>query len=746
MQIIRKLMKPEKSNKFLTWLHDYIWTEPCLGSSNFILEDNWMQFTESVTPLHCAAFLRIPNLIEWLVSEGVATNGMSVVGSPLHCAILGTDVFTSAIDEATDYGFIECVGAPEDTTYAAIRALIRCQADVNQVYWRRKGKTYVSALYLLLRGWASDIKALCRCINLLLNAGATLDGRAVAVAKFNERDVSVVECFGADHVEKTYRAEFLDILRSCKDSACAENQMAEFSVVDDTSKQQNVDLLQSTLRFAARFQQLPSLEKLLAIDKVDVNAADDVEGLNALHIAAKYGNIDAASILLSHGADVNAISSFGNTPLHECAWRRDTTMVSLLLSKDAITDIQNKIHNTAWSTAAIHDNIAMLEMFEATYEGQEDTICELLALKHGPLFRAAESGRAEEATVFLASNTRRANLVDEDGYNLSHRVRYMSFGLLKTLTQQGLDVRAIDKLGRTALHVIAESELPQTFSNENVRLLLAQGCDPDHISHPHGTALHALLANKSFMNETDVIKNVDYVQLFFSESVKTAVDGGGMTVLDACTTKAWHTPGFIEVFNCLLLYGMQSGTDRDLFADLVNQLLGVPDPAWTSEHLFLPRASNILRKLLTIHPDPSVIVHGLKGRRAAVWAARHSLSDLLLDLVNKGVSLTYKVEELESECVLQAMMRGHHEDAVLRSVLDLSSDHDLETKSKISGSMLHLLCAKDSSARAVVVPMLLDRGLDVDAACDNGRTPLMMAASSGRLEHLRCLLARGASV
>jgi len=112
MQLIRKLMKPEKSNKFLTWLHDYIWTEPYLRSSEFVLEDNWMQFTESVTPLHCAAFLRIPSLIEWLVSEGVATNGMSVVGSPLHCAILGIDVFTSAMDEASNNDLFDSLDAP----------------------------------------------------------------------------------------------------------------------------------------------------------------------------------------------------------------------------------------------------------------------------------------------------------------------------------------------------------------------------------------------------------------------------------------------------------------------------------------------------------------------------------------------------------------------------------------------------------------------------------------------------------
>lgn len=167
-----------------------------------------------------------------------------------------------------------------------------------------------------------------------------------------------------------------------------------------------------------------------------------------------------------------------------------------------------------------------------------------------------------------------------------------------------------------------------------------------------------------------------------------------MTVLDIGTTKAWYTPDFIQVFDCLLLYGMQLGTHRDLFADLVNQLLGSEDPTRPPGHLFLSRTSNILLKLLTINPDPFVIVHGLNGRRMAVWAARHSMSDLLLDLVTRGVSLTYKVEELESECVLQAIMRGHHEDAVLRTVLDLSSDQDLETKSKTSRSLLHLLCAK----------------------------------------------------
>lgn len=300
---------------------------------------------------------------------------MTTIGSPLHCAIIGGDVFNSVTHDAeTDYDFMESPGAPAGTTHATIKALLRCQADVKQAYLRRKGETYVSPLYLLSRAWASDIQALCQCIKLLLSAGATLDRNAGAVAIFKERDVSVIGCFGPEHVEKTYQAEFLDVLRSCRDSAYAEGRIAEFSGMGDTSKQQNVELLQSALRFAARFQQLPSLEKLLAINRIDINAADDAEGLNALHIAAKYGNIDAASMLLAHGADVNAISSLGNTPLHERAGRRDTTMVSLLLSKGARTNIQNKIQDIAWTTTAIQDNIAMLKLFEDTYEGQKDTI------------------------------------------------------------------------------------------------------------------------------------------------------------------------------------------------------------------------------------------------------------------------------------------------------------------------------------------------------------------------------------
>lgn len=84
----------------------------------------------------------------------------------------------------------------------------------------------------------------------------------------------------------------------------------------------------------------------------------------------------------------------------------------------------------------------------------------------------------------------------------------MSFGLLSILIQQGLDVKVTDKLGRTALHVIAESKLPQSTSKEIIRLPIAQGCDPGHLSHSDATASHTLLSNESFMNESNVIERL----------------------------------------------------------------------------------------------------------------------------------------------------------------------------------------------------------------------------------------------
>lgn len=58
-------------------------------------------------------------------------------------------------------------------------------------------------------------------------------------------------------------------------------------------------------------------------------------GNTALHAAAGQGKIEAARVLLDHGADPNAMNGWGETPLHCAVGQRQPGMVTFLLERGA---------------------------------------------------------------------------------------------------------------------------------------------------------------------------------------------------------------------------------------------------------------------------------------------------------------------------------------------------------------------------------------------------------------------------
>src|SRR5437879_5125415 len=93
------------------------------------------------------------------------------------------------------------------------------------------------------------------------------------------------------------------------------------------------------LHRAARTGNLEQLRSLL--DRgVNVNAAD-ARGGTALHDAAWAGEAGIVSLLLSHGADVNARhSEAGSTPLHYAITTNHLQVAELLIAQGA--DVQAK--------------------------------------------------------------------------------------------------------------------------------------------------------------------------------------------------------------------------------------------------------------------------------------------------------------------------------------------------------------------------------------------------------------------
>jgi ankyrin repeat protein len=65
---------------------------------------------------------------------------------------------------------------------------------------------------------------------------------------------------------------------------------------------------------AAGFAGMPTLLKLLLDFEANPNACNP-EGLTALHSVARTHNTECAVLLLEYGADLNAMSSNGRTPL-----------------------------------------------------------------------------------------------------------------------------------------------------------------------------------------------------------------------------------------------------------------------------------------------------------------------------------------------------------------------------------------------------------------------------------------------
>lgn len=89
----------------------------------------------------------------------------------------------------------------------------------------------------------------------------------------------------------------------------------------------------SMLITAASKNQLLAMNELLGLG-VSPNSAD-YDRRSALHIACAEGHLEAANLLLEHGATVNVRDRFGLTPLDEAVKSRNNLLVKALVTKGA---------------------------------------------------------------------------------------------------------------------------------------------------------------------------------------------------------------------------------------------------------------------------------------------------------------------------------------------------------------------------------------------------------------------------
>ena len=76
---------------------------------------------------------------------------------------------------------------------------------------------------------------------------------------------------------------------------------------------------------------------LLDVGKANVNAKNN-DSSTSLHYAALAGHIEAVTLLIERGAEINPINEYNQTPLDKAHMfnRTDTNMIAFLKTKGAV--------------------------------------------------------------------------------------------------------------------------------------------------------------------------------------------------------------------------------------------------------------------------------------------------------------------------------------------------------------------------------------------------------------------------
>lgn len=182
-----------------------------------------------------------------------------------------------------------------------------------------------------------------------------------------------------------------------------------------------MQLAESTVHVALR---LPPAEALIRLRKLFDSKADisevDTDGKTALHVAARKGNADIATVLLETGADPNAtIPSDGSVPLHLAAMKNHAIVACVLMKRMANPESQDIFGATPLHHAVKNSADAVVSVLVRIRANPNiiDT------QRRAPLHYAALQGRVNivEALLKAKANPRMEDKGNETPFNIAFR-------------------------------------------------------------------------------------------------------------------------------------------------------------------------------------------------------------------------------------------------------------------------------------------------------------------------------------
>ena len=471
---------------------------------------------------------------------------------------------------------------------------------------------------------------------------------------------------------------------------------------------------------------------------VNVNTKNE-DGNSALHLLfRKQTSMEMFKLLLSFGADINALNNRFESPLLCAIDCEEEKIISLLLELDCVVNTEAPLGESPLSLAVIKGQHKLTEALlqcdadvnqkcgrdEHTALHAAVHCCFLngiaqLLVQHGadleakdrlgetPLFKAATNNNLAEFFLKCGSAANTKNKFGETP--LMKALEQSAVSIVRTLLEHGASINAADQHQiYPLLHCVRPIDV------EICELLLEYGCDVNITDDNGETALHQLAWGP------DVVK-----MLLDQGACVGALDRENRTPLHAACYQGHPTS--IEL---LIHHGADiNSTDNH---------------GWTPLH-FAAAGENYDALEVLIQNGSDIAAVDKTGRTALHLAGRKGCLASVELLLSHGSNINSK--DYRGRTLLGATFK-----------LDYSSDfydrdfvkHYLEhggdkfaVDDETGRTILHFAASHQFVS---TVEDLLKHGLDLEARDKNGETPLHRAAACGTEEMIQHLVNRGADV
>nr|XP_043877114.1 ankyrin-2b isoform X29 [Solea senegalensis] len=516
------------------------------------------------------------------------------------------------------------------------------------------------------------------------------------------------------------------------------NQVVSILLENDTKGKVRLP----ALHIAARKDDTKSAALLLQNDhnadvqsKMMVNRTTEngKSGFTPLHIAAHYGNVNVATLLLNRGAAVDFTARNGITPLHVASKRGNTNMVRLLLDRGSQIDAKTRDGLTPLHCAA---------------RSGHDTAVELLLERGAPLLARTKNGLSPlhmaaqgdhvECVKHLLQHKAPVDDVTLDYLTALHVAAHCGhYRVTKLLLDKRANPNARALNGFTPLHIACKKNRVKVME-----LLVKYGASIQAITESGLTPIHVA----AFMGHLNI------VLLLLQNGASPDVSNiRGETALHMAARA-----GQVEVVRCLLRNGaivdararedqtplhIASRLGKTEIVQLLLQHMAHPDAATTNGYTPLhisAREGQVETASVLLEAGASHSMATKKGFTPLHVASKYGSLDVTKLLLQRRAP-----PDSAGKNGLTPLHVAAHYDNQKVALLLLDKGSSPHTMAKNGYTPLHIAAKKNQMEIATV---LLQYGAETNILTKQGVTPLHLASQEGHADMAALLVAKGAQV